>query len=130
MIELRDDPRFVKNAFASMWQAAWGTDPGAYVETVLPRSLGWVGAFDGERPVGFVNLAWDGGAHAFLLDTLVQPDWRRQGLATRLVQRATELARQRGAHWLHVDYEPHLAGFYAACGFRPTQAGLIHLQRT
>jgi len=26
-----------------------------------------------------------------------------------------------------VDYEPGLAGFYRACGFRLTEAGLIHL---
>jgi hypothetical protein len=28
----------------------------------------------------------------------------------------------------HVDFEPDLAAFYFdACGFRPTDAGLIHL---
>ena len=29
--------------------------------------------------------------------------------------------------WLHVDYEPHLDGFYRGCGFRPTAAGLAAL---
>jgi lincosamide nucleotidyltransferase len=38
-----------------------------------------------------------------------------------------EAALKRGVEWLHVDYEPHLADFYRACGFRPTKAGLIHL---
>jgi hypothetical protein len=28
-----------------------------------------------------------------------------------------------GCPWLHVDYEPHLDGFYRGCGFRPTAAG-------
>jgi hypothetical protein len=28
---------------------------------------------------------------------------------------------------LHVDYEPHLDGFYRGCGFRPTAAGLLRL---
>jgi GNAT superfamily N-acetyltransferase len=75
-----------------------------------------------------VNVAWDGGAHAFLLDTTVHPDHQRQGIATALVRRAVDLARERGAHWLHVDYEPHLDGFYRGCGFRPTAAGLIALK--
>ena len=44
-----------------------------------------------------------------------------------LIKRAIELARQRGAHWLHVDFEPHLSEFYGKCGFRPTAAGLIEL---
>lgn len=129
MIALLDDPGFDADAFAALWLAAWGGDPGKYLERVLPRSLCWVGAFDGSRPVGFVNVAWDGGAHAFLLDTLVHPDYRRQGIASRVVRRAAELAMIRGAEWLHVDYEPHLASFYAGCGFRPTQAGLIRLTK-
>ena len=29
--------------------------------------------------------------------------------------------------WLHVDYEPHLLDFYRRCGFRHTEAGLMHL---
>ena len=65
--------------------------------------------------------------HAFLLDTTVDPEFQRRGIATELVQRVTEAARERGAHWLHVDYEPKLDGFYKACGFRPTAAGLIRL---
>jgi hypothetical protein len=34
----------------------------------------------------------------------------------------------RDPTWLHVDFAPHLWSFYFdACGFRPTDAGLIHL---
>lgn len=127
MIDLVDDPEFEAEAFEALWRAAWGSDPGDYRLHVLPRSLCWVGAFDGSRPVGFVNVAWDGGAHAFLLDTLVHPDFQRQGIASRVVRRATELAKLRGAEWLHVDFEPHLESFYAVCGFRPSKAGLIRL---
>jgi GNAT superfamily N-acetyltransferase len=86
-----------------------------------------VGAYDGESIVGFVNVAWDGGVHAFILDTCVHPNFRRRHVATRLVNLAEQLARQRGANWLHVDFEPHLEEFYRGCGFRPTAAGLIDL---
>ncbi len=37
------------------------------------------------------------------------------------------MARERGAEWLHVDYEDELDPFYRACGFRPTAAGLLAL---
>jgi GNAT superfamily N-acetyltransferase len=77
--------------------------------------------------IGFVNVAWDGGAHAFLLDTTVHPDFRRRGIATELVRRVAEAARARGAEWLHVDFEPHLETFYRGCGFAPTAAGLLRL---
>jgi GNAT superfamily N-acetyltransferase len=99
-------------------------------DRVRPHSLGWVSAHlpDGAL-VGFVNLAWDGGDHAFVLDTTVHPDHQRRGIATRLVARATEAARAAGCDWLHVDFEEHLRPFYLdACGFRPTDAGLIRLR--
>ena len=40
------------------------------------------------------------------------------------------LTRARGATWLHTDFEPHLTAFYRACGFRPTDAGLVRLMPT
>jgi GNAT superfamily N-acetyltransferase len=114
---------------APLWQAAWGSDLSlGYRDRVLKRSLTHVCAFEGERLVGFVNVAWDGGVHAFLLDTTVHPEFQRRGIATSLVRRAAELARERGAEWLHVDYEPQLEEFYRGCGFRPTGAGLIDLK--
>lgn len=128
MAEIVIDPFPTAEALNAFWQLAWGGPaPGAY-EMVLKRSLGHVAAMKGSRLVGFVNVAWDGGIHAFILDTAVDPEFRRQGLATELVARATKLARERGAEWLHVDFEPHLEGFYRGCGFRPTAAGLIRLR--
>jgi ribosomal protein S18 acetylase RimI-like enzyme len=94
---------------------------------VLARSMGYICAYVESRLIGFVNVAWDGGSHAFLLDPTVHPDVSRQGIGSELVRRATELARSNGAEWLHVDYEPHLAEFYRKCGFRKTEAGLIRL---
>ena len=128
MIRLAADPFPTDADLVPLWQAAWGGPPApAYAENVLRRSLVHIGAYSDNRLVGLVNVAWDGGVHAFLLDTSVHPDFQRQGIATALVRRATELARERGAQWLHVDYEPHLEGFYRGCGFHPTGAGLIAL---
>ena len=91
-------------------------------------SLGWVTAVDGDDLVGFVNVAWDGGVHAFLLDTLVRADRRRQGIGSALVRAAVAGARGTGCEWLHVDFEDHLRGFYLdVCAFVPTGAGLVAL---
>ncbi len=93
------------------------------------HSLGWVCARDGGTLVGFVNVAWDGGVHAFILDTLVATSARRQGIGTKLVAVAAENARAAGCEWLHVDFDDeYLARFYfGTCGFQPTTAGLIQL---
>ena len=91
-------------------------------------SLTWVGAFDRDALVGFVQVCWDGGSHAFLLDTVVDPDHQRHGVGRDLVLAATGEARNAGCEWLHVDFEPHLAGFYLdSCGFHRTDAGLVRL---
>ena len=83
----------------------------------------------GSALVGFVNVAWDGGDHAFLLDTSVRPDRRREGIGTELVRIAARHAADAGCEWLEVDFTEHLAAFYlGACGFRPSQAGLIRLR--
>jgi len=121
------DPVLDPAAFARLVQAAWGGPPSSDLEQIHQRSLGWIGAHAGDQLVGYVNIAWDGGQHAFLLDTTVDPLHQRQGIGRALVRRATELAQARGARWLHVDFKPHLAGFYRGCGFRPTEAGLIDL---
>lgn len=127
MPEIRIDPFPSTAELNALWSAAWGSQQSRDFAPILSRSLAHIGAYDDERLVGFVNVAWDGGIHAFILDTSVHPDMRRQGIATRLVKEATRVARERGAAWLHVDFEPHLTGFYRACGFAPTEAGLIKL---
>ncbi|GAA3113206.1 GNAT family N-acetyltransferase [Planomonospora alba] len=92
------------------------------------HSLGWVCAKEGGELVGFVNVAWDGAAHAFVLDTLVARRVRRRGVGTELVAVAVREARAAKCEWLHVDFDDHLKDFYfGACGFQPTHAGLIAL---
>ena len=92
------------------------------------HALSWVGAFSNDLLVGFVQVCWDGGAHAFVLDTAVHPEYGRQGIGKRLVRAAAAEALAAGCEWLHVDFEDHLRPFYfGSCGFRPTNAGLIAL---
>ncbi|MEX0666665.1 MAG: GNAT family N-acetyltransferase [Acidimicrobiia bacterium] len=109
-----------------LFRAAWGEPKAAY-ERVLERSLTYVGAFSVGALVGFVNVAWDGGVHAFLLDTTVHPAFQRRGIGTRLVRTAIDETSNRKVEWLHADFGEHLDGFYQSCGFDPTTAGLIRL---
>ena len=90
-------------------------------------ALVYICAYQGDRLVGFVKLAWDGGIHTFLLEPTVHPQWQRRGLGRQLVEQAVEKVRQRGMEWVHVDYDPELRHFYDRCGFQPTEAGLIPL---
>lgn len=94
---------------------------------MFAHSFTWVTAFSGDQLVGFVNVAWDGDAHFFLLDTTVHPNWQRRGVGRHLVEEGIEACRGQG-DWLHVDADEELmSGFYFKCGFEPTPAGLINL---
>ncbi len=127
-IEYQNDPKLGNEMLDALWMAAWDSYFPRDFQPILSRNLAHVGAFAGTRLVGFVNVAWDGGIHAFILDTCVDPEFRRKGIASALVERAKTLARERGAEWLHVDFEPHLTGFYRGLGFASTEAGLIRLR--
>lgn len=92
------------------------------------HSLGWVCAYESGVLSGWVNVAWDGAAHAFVLDAIVAARARHRGIGARMVALAAEQARDAGCEWLHVDFDDELEPFYiGACGFTPTPAGLIAL---
>ena len=113
----------------SLVRAHGGRAVQGWWDQIRPQSLGWVTARAGHGTViGFVNVAWDGGDHAFLLDPKTHGAFERRGIGTRLVELAARHAKAAGCEWLHVDFDPELEPFYFdACGFRPTPAGLIHL---
>jgi ribosomal protein S18 acetylase RimI-like enzyme len=121
-------PELTDDQLNSLFAASWpGHTPRAFGAS-LAHCLGHFGAFAAGRLVGFVKVAWDGGEHAFLLDPTVHPEFRRRGLGVSLVRHAAAMAAEADVEWLHADHEPHLAPFYAAAGFRPTEAALLRLR--
>ena len=95
---------------------------------VRAHSLGWVTARSETDLVGFVNVIWDGLVHAWIQDEMVASSARRRGIGQDLIRVAAQGSRDAGCEILHVDFEDHLRGFYIdACGFTPTNAGLLRL---
>lgn len=118
-------------AVEALHAEAFGHEPVDYdwAAQLRDHSLGWVCAADGDGLVGFVNVPWDGYAHAFVIDTAVARRARHRGVGTELVRVAAEHAARAGCEWLHVDFDDELRPFYfGACGFTPTNAGLIRLR--
>ncbi len=126
-ISLRERPALADADLNALFATSWPGHEDRAFGPILTRSLSYFGAYRGADLVGFVNVAWDGGDHAFLLDPTVRPDCRRRGLGLALVRAATAAAAVAGVEWLHVDYDEPLAPFYRAAGFRTTPAGLIYL---
>jgi ribosomal protein S18 acetylase RimI-like enzyme len=127
-IVYRIRPHLDPAALEQLFEQAWGTGKPGY-EQVLERSFTWVAAMEVGRLVGFVNVAWDGGVHFFLLDTTVDPDCQRRGIGSRLIEEARRACAGPG-RWLHVDADDDLmSSFYEPCGFLRTPAGLLSLDR-
>lgn len=73
MVTLRIDPFPSQQDLNLLWSEAWGSHESKDFSCILSRSLAHVAAYEHDRLVGFVNVAWDGGIHAFILDTCVTP---------------------------------------------------------
>ena len=82
---------------------------------VLEKSLSYICAYQDTELVGFINIAWDGGLHAFLLDTTVHTRFRRQGIGQKLIEKAKSLRSKLN---LTVYQEnPRSIDFYLKSGF-------------
>ncbi len=82
-----------------------------------------LGVFDGDRLTGLATLRYRLTATmAQLVSLHVDQAYRRQGVATRLVQEVIRLAQESGAQALYVSATPSASalGFYTRQGFRPT----------
>jgi hypothetical protein len=64
-----DSPLLDESELADLFAEAWGPGSANGYGRVLKRSLWYGVAYLDHEIVGFINLAWDGGAHAFILDT-------------------------------------------------------------
>ena len=74
---------------------------------VAQHSLGWVCARDGTELAGFVNVAWDGAAHAFILDTLVMTRLAGvPGVEDALVAEGEQAGQPQGERGRPVDPAP------------------------
>ncbi len=96
MITYVPDARPSDAALNDLFTAVWPDHQPQAFGAVLDRSLAVVCAYEGDLLVGFVNVAWDGGEHAFILDTAVRRTHQRRGIGLGLVAEAVRVSRERG----------------------------------
>jgi GNAT superfamily N-acetyltransferase len=127
MVEYQISPSVTDGELNGLFTASWPSHQVAIFQEVLSSNMAYVCAYNGAKLVGYVNVAWDGRSHAFILDTTVHPSYRRTGIGQQLVGYAVKEAKKRGVAWVHVDFEPQLREFYSRCGFRSSEAGVINV---
>lgn len=127
MITLQNSPTLTNNQLNELFAAAWPDHTNRDFQPILSRSLAYIASFEQSQLIGFVNIAWDGGVHGFILDTTVHRDYQRQGIGQMLLDEARRVALKHNLEWLHVDFEPEYESFYRKAGYVPTAAGLLRL---
>lgn len=75
-----------------------------------------VGAWDGERLIGFTRALSDGVHRAYVEDVVIAPEYRGQGVGEKLVARLVD--ELGDVHITSLFCEPERVNFYSRNGFR------------
>jgi len=105
------EPRHLESAAELATALGWPSyaDPQASRAALsAPGSITWVAVLE-QRVIGLVHMLSNGVVHAHLSLIGVLPEYRRGGVARRLV---AEAFAQSGAKWLDLWAEPDSEGFY------------------
>ncbi len=108
--------------------ASWGHGrDDAGIAAAIAASVA-VGAWDGDRLVGFVRALSDGRYRAYVEDVIVDPEYRRYRIGTRMV--AALLEALEGIETVSLFCESDRAGFYERNGFRAHAAQVMMHRRS
>ncbi len=116
--------RLVRDLYAQVgW---WPERSEADIAGMLVRGVA-VAAWDDDRLVGFARAVSDGRFRAYIEDVVVHEHYRRQGVATDLLER---LLDELGAiDVVSLFCHPVLAPLYEPAGFEPTRQLVLHRKR-
>lgn len=100
---------------AGWWEEDWNGD---FIAPMLAGSTVVTGAFDDSgRLVGFGRAVSDGASDAYIQDVVVDPEFRRRGIAVGMVQLLLRELRRRGVDWIGLIGAPGTRSLYERCGF-------------
>ncbi len=80
------------------------------------------------RLIGYARVLTDQTYIYYILDVMVDPEHRGQGIGTRLVERAVEEAQKNGFIKIFLTAIPGSEPFYKRIGFRPSMSPVLVLR--
>lgn len=101
------------------WWPGWSLDGIARAVTATIA----VGAWDGDRLVGFARALSDGEHRAYIEDVVIDPGYRGRQIGERLV--ATLVEALGPVHIVSLFCEPERVAFYSRNGFRPSKTQVM-----
>jgi GNAT superfamily N-acetyltransferase len=106
-------------------QTAWTKNRAATDVPGMLQNCVWVGAWQGNRLVGFARAVTDDLYRAFLEDVIVDEPLRGQGIGAALVRRM--LGRLAHVQEIALGCEDHLVGYYERFGFTRHDQNHLHI---
>ena len=77
------------------------------------------------RLIGFGYICSMNLEHGYLEDIMIEPEYQRRGLGTKLVKTILNEAKKRGRLIITVTFDKENEAFYKACGFESGLSGTI-----
>ena len=95
-------------------------DPAPQLDAMIANSFAVSAAFDASgRLLGMARALSDGVSDAYILDVVVAPDHRRQGIGRRLVSTLADHLASFGIDWIVCIGVPGTDGLYKSAGGEP-----------
>ena len=116
----KDFPR--ADALALYRSAGWfgPSDPAPELDAMIANSFAVAAAFDpAGRLVGMARALSDGVSDAYILDVVVDPAYRSQGVGRAIVKRLADHLASFGIDWIVCIGVPGTEAFYRAAGAAP-----------
>lgn len=89
------------------------------IRRLIRGSFIFCGAFDeAGHLIGSMRALSDGVSDAYLLDLVVDPAYRRQGIGREILHRLSAHLRSLGVDWIVLAGAPGTEPFYSSTGFR------------
>ena len=110
------------DALALYRAAGWfgPSDPAPELDAMIANSFAVFAAFDDAgRLIGMARALSDGVSDAYILDVVVDPEFRSRGIGRTLVKRLAEYLASFGIDWIVCIGVPGTEAFYRAAGAAP-----------
>jgi GNAT superfamily N-acetyltransferase len=118
-VELDDDPERIDVAAVHDYlanESYWAKGrPYDVVERLVREAQRVVGAYDGDRQVGFARAFTDGVSLVYLADVYVLPEYRGRGLGVALIREMVDNGPYAGLRWILHTRDAH--SLYRKLGF-------------
>ena len=119
-MEIREYGNFQLEEITNLYQSVGWTkylERISVLEDAYANSLCVIGAYDNEKLVGIIRAVGDGLTIVFIQDIIVQPEYQRKGIGTKLLKAVMDKYSDVYQMELLTDNTEKTKAFYRSAGF-------------